>query len=105
MGLIDREWIVFGAAPGYSGHSEERQGLYLIYAHELQRIKIGISCSPIQHRGPTLQTGSPTNLELVFFSKAIGPTGERLLHQRFSRERVLVSGSIGRRRSRAFFRA
>ncbi|TQV87361.1 GIY-YIG nuclease family protein [Aliikangiella coralliicola] len=81
MGNFDKEWILFGPQTGYSVIEEPVEGLYLIYCEEPKSIKIGISTNPLS-RLSNLNTGSPSQLHLVFYSKLLGKVAEENLHQK-----------------------
>lgn len=64
------------------------QKLYLIYARDVSRIKIGISDDPVK-RLKQLQTGSPVRLELFAFRNYRNITVKEVtLHKRFQQKRV-----------------
>ena len=79
MGYFDREWIVFGPATGYSVVEESVEGLYLIYCDDPKSVKIGVSGRPLS-RISDLNTGSPSQLHLIFYSKLLGKRAEEKLH-------------------------
>lgn len=62
--------------------------LYLIYAKELKRVKIGFSKKP-ENRLKQLQTGSPVQLELFAFTSAhFKEQSESQLHDKYKAKRV-----------------
>jgi hypothetical protein len=83
MSYLDREWIVFGPETGYSVEEEPLEGLYLIYCDDPKSVKIGISARPLT-RISNLNTGSPSQLHLFFYSKLIGRVAETKLHEMLS---------------------
>lgn len=90
MSYLHREWIVFGPKTGYSVIDAPMKGLYFIYCKNPESVKIGVSASPTTRR-TTLNTGSPSELHLIFYSKLLGKDAEDklkvLLHEHnFNRE-------------------
>lgn len=62
--------------------------LYLIFARDVGRVKIGLSSDP-NKRLQQLQTSAPVNLELFAFKKfKNAPIKETTLHERFKHKRV-----------------
>ncbi len=62
--------------------------LYLIYAREVGRVKIGLSDDPVK-RLKQLQTGAPVQLELFAFRNHRNVTVKEVeLHKRFQHKRV-----------------
>ncbi|KPQ40031.1 MAG: hypothetical protein HLUCCO16_04715 [Phormidium sp. OSCR] len=79
MSYLDREWVVFGPEIGYSVNENSVKGLYLIYCDDPNSVKIGISAQPLA-RISNLNTGSPSQLHLFFYSKLLGTVAENKLH-------------------------
>lgn len=86
MSYLDREWIVFGPQTGFSVDEEPVEGLYLIYCDDPKSVKIGISAQPLS-RISNLNTGSPSQLHLLFYSKLLGKGAEGELHAFLSEHR------------------
>lgn len=86
MSYLDREWIVFGPQIGYSVDKEPVEGLYLIYCDDPKSVKIGVSARPLS-RISNLNTGSPSQLHLLFYSKLLGKEAEEKLHVFLSEHR------------------
>lgn len=86
MSYLDREWIVFGPETGYSVTEEPVEGLYFIFCADPASVKIGVSARPLA-RISTLNTGSPSQLHLLFYSKLLGKVAEGKLHATLSQYR------------------
>ena len=86
MSYFDREWIVFGPQTGYSVVEDPVEGLYFIYCNDPKSVKIGISARPLS-RISKLNTGSPSQLHLIFYSKLLGKKAEDELHALLSEHR------------------
>ena len=80
MNNYDKEWVLFGPKIGYSVDDDPVEGLYFIFCAEPEAVKIGVSMNPL-NRLSNLRTGTPSHLQLVFYSRLFGTRAEKSLHQ------------------------